>query len=184
MAPLLVADPLKREYTRRVRRPWFRTAPVEETFFETAPVRLRETFHISRPASEVWGELLADSPLEWCRILQSVTWTSPRPFGVGTTRTVRSLGGTSILKEHFFRWEEGRRQSFYVVKASAPMFRRFAEDYLVEPTSDTSCRLTWTIAIDPKRGARIANPVNRLILRTLFRDTRRHYASRQATDQP
>jgi hypothetical protein len=59
-----------------------------------------------------------------------------------------------------------------------PLFRRFAEDYLVEPTSEASCRFTWTIAIDPHPAARILNPANRLLLGTLFGDTRKHYGLR------
>ena len=55
------------------------------------------------------------------------------------------------------------------------MFRRFAEDYLVEPTGETSCRFTWVIAIEPRGAFRIANPVNGALLETLFADTRRHY---------
>jgi hypothetical protein len=160
-----------------VRLPWFRCRPVDETFFDTAPQRLRDTFDIQRPAADVWAELTGDDALHWCRILQDVTWTSSRPYGVGTTRTVRSLRGLNVIKEHFFRWEEGGRHSFYVVEATAPMFRRFAEDYLVEPTSDTSSRFTWTIAWEPQPAARLGNPVNRRILQTLFRDTRKHYGS-------
>jgi hypothetical protein len=156
-----------------MRRPWFATEPVEETFFDTAPVRLVEAFDIPRPGAQVWADLTADSPLAWCRIVRSISWTSPRPFGVGTTRTVHSVGGP--MNERFFRWEEGRRKSFFVVQASAPLFRRFAEDYLVEPTSETSCRFTWTIALEPRPAARIANPGNRLLLGTLLRDTRKHY---------
>jgi len=158
-----------------MRRPWFNAEPVDEAFFDAAPVRLRDTFAVSRPADQVWQELTSEDPLSWCRILSSVDWTSPRPFGVATTRTVRSLAGTNVLREYYFRWEEGRRQSFYAVQASAPMFRRFAEDYLVEPVSDTSCRFTWTIAYEPKPAARVSNPVNRLLLGTLFKDTRKHY---------
>jgi hypothetical protein len=158
-----------------VQRPWFTTQPVEEAFFDTAPFRLSAAFDIPRPATQVWSDLTAESPLAWCRILKRVTWTSPRPFGVGTTRTVRSIGGVSVLKERFFRWEEGRRQSFVVLEASVSLFRRFAEDYLVEPTAETSCRFAWTIAIEPRPGARIANPGNRLLLGTLFRDTRKYY---------
>jgi len=37
-----------------------------------------------------------------------------------------------------------------------------------------SCRFTWTIAMEPRRGARITNFANRLVLETLFRDTRKH----------
>ena len=158
-----------------MRRPWFKNAAVDETFFDSAPVRLSDTFAINKPASEVWNDLTADRTLAWCRILDDVSWTSPRPFGVGTTRTVKSLKGANVINEHYFRWDEGRRKSFYVVDASAPLFKRFAEDYLVEPTGAASCRCQWTIAYDPRAGA-LTNPVNKALLGTLFTDTRKHYA--------
>jgi hypothetical protein len=153
----------------------FATQPVEETFFDSAPLRLRETFEVPLPATRVWEELTGEAPLWWCKLLRSVTWTSPRPFGVGTTRTVRAIANASVLNEYFFRWEEGRRMSFYVLQANLPAFRRLAEDYLVEPTSATRCHFTWTIAIESHPFARLADPVNRLLLSTLFRDTSKHY---------
>lgn len=158
-----------------MRGPRFPTQPVQETFFDIAPLRLSETFEIPRTAARVWADLTAENPLSWCKLLKDITWTSPRPFDVGTTRTARTIGNASVLNERFFRWEEGRRQSFYVLESNVPFFRRFAEDYLVEPTSETACRFTWTIAIEPHPAARPTNPVNRLLLSTLFRDTRRHY---------
>ena len=158
-----------------MRRPWFATRPVDETFFDTAPFRLQEGFDIPRPASDVWAELTDERPLAWCRILQDVAWTSPRPFGVGTTRTVRALGGVNVLREWFFRWEEGRRFSFFALEASVPLFRRFAEDYLVEDTSESSCRFTWTIAITPSALGKPGAPINRLVFGGLFRDTGRYF---------
>jgi hypothetical protein len=158
-----------------IRLPTFSSAPVDESFFDLAPFQLRGEFEVPRPASDVWAELTADEPLAWCRILRRVTWTSPRPFGVGTTRTASALGGLNVLHEEFFRWEEGRRKSFFVQEASLPLFSRFAEDYLVEPVSAGSCRFTWTIAAEPRPAARLGTPLNRRLLETLFRDTRRHY---------
>lgn len=158
-----------------VRRPWFQCRPARKDFLDVALLRLQHSFEIRRPADQVWADLTSERPLHWCRILQSVTWTSPPPFGVGTTRTVSALGGANVLKERYFRRDEGRRHSFAVEEASTPMFRRLAEDYLVEPTSDSSCRFTWTIGVEPHPLARIANPINRRILESLFRDTRRHY---------
>jgi Polyketide cyclase / dehydrase and lipid transport len=152
--------------------------PVEETFLDTAPLRLAETFEIPRPAAEVWGDLTADNPLSWCRLLRSINWTSPRPFGVGTTRTARTIGNATVINERFFRWEEGRRKSFYVLDSNLPFFRRFAEDYLVEPTSATACRFTWAIAVEPHPLALPANPATRRLLSTLLRDTRAHYRVR------
>jgi hypothetical protein len=161
-----------------VPRARFSAQPVDASFFETAPFRMADSFAIERSAAEVWAELTADNALAWCRILQRIDWTSPRPFGVGTTRTVRSLGGASVLDERFFRWEDGRRMSFYVERSSAPLFNRFAEDTVVEPISETSCRFAWTIAVEPKPVARLANPGNKLLLSSLFRDTRKHYGVR------
>jgi len=164
-----------------VKRPWFSAEPVDADFFDTAPFRIGAAFEIPLPAEEVWAELTADNPLAWCRLLKDVTWTSPRPFGVGTTRTARAMGGLNTIRERFFRWEEGRRKSFYVLEGSLPLFRRFAEDYLVEPTSERSCRFTWTIAAEPRPAARIGNPGNRRLLGTLFSDTRKHYGLAEYT---
>lgn len=161
-----------------MRMPWFKTEPVDEMFFDTAPFRISERFDIPRPAAEVWEELTSDDPLAWCRILDGVTWTSPPPHGVGATRTVKSLRGASAFKEHFFRWEEGRRKSFYVTESSSPLFRHFAEDYLVEPVTDSSCAFTWVIAAEPRGIARFGAPLNKLLLGTLFRDTRKHFCAR------
>ena len=132
---------------------------------------------MNKPAAAVWAELTEDNPLSWCRILQRIEWTSPRPFGVGTTRTARALGGSLVIDEEFFRWEEGRRKSFHVLEASLPMFSSLAEDYLVESTSESSCAFTWTVAFEPKTAARPLNPGNKLLLSSLFNATRRHYGA-------
>jgi hypothetical protein len=155
--------------------PWFKCKPVDETFFESAPMRLRAGFEITRPAAEVWAELTADDALHWCRILQDVSWTSARPFGVGTTREVKALWGANVLREHYFLWEEGRRHSFYAVESSGPLFRALAEDYLVEPRGADACRFTWTIAVEPTAVGRAGTPLNRAILKSLFTDTASHY---------
>jgi hypothetical protein len=160
--------------------PWFKCRQVDESFFESAPMRLRAGFDIAWPAEKVWDELCADTALHWCRILQRVTWTSPRPFGVGTTREVKALQGADMLREHYFLWEEGRRHCFYVAESTGPLFRALAEDYVVEPRGADACRFTWTIAVEPTALGRATMPVNRQILKTLFTDTARHYGLGQA----
>lgn len=166
--------PAPRRYPRPI-GPWFKCRPVDEAFFAAAPLRLRAGFEIPRPATEVWGELTSDSALHWCRILNQVTWTSPRPFGVGTTREVKALWGANMLREHYFLWEEGRRHCFYVTETTSPLFESLAEDYTVEPRGAEACRFTWTIAVRPSALGRPGGPVNRAILKTLFTDTARHY---------
>jgi hypothetical protein len=155
--------------------PWFKSDPVDESFFAAAPVRLRASFEVNQSAAKVWAELTADDALHWCRILQEVRWTSPRPFGVGTTREVNALHGANKLRERYFIWEEGRRHSFYVVETSGLLFKSLAEDYLVEPRGEDACRFTWTIALAPSALGKATMPVNKAILKTLFTDTARHY---------
>jgi hypothetical protein len=160
-----------------MRRPWFKLTVCDEDFLRSAPQRQVAVFDIPQPADRVWAQLTSDDTLNWCRALAGVTWTSVRPFGEGTTRTVTTPLGALALKEVYFRWEEGRRKSFYVSEATLPLFRRFAEDYLVEETSPSSCRFTWTVASDAPPAARPGNPINALITRSLFRDTRRHFGT-------
>ncbi len=155
--------------------PWFKCTPVDASFFESAPMVLKAGFEIARPAAQVWADITADDALNWCRILQKVTWTSPRPFGVGTTREVKALHGANLLREHYFLWEEGRRHSFYVVESTGPLFKALAEDYLVEPRGADACRFTWTIAVRPTLLGRAGTPINRALLKTLFTDTARYY---------
>lgn len=159
-----------------MRKPWFDLDPVEDEFFDMAPLTLREEFEIPLRADRVWGDLTCKGPLAWCRVLRGVTWTSPRPFGVGATRTARAVGGL-VIRERFFCWEEGRRHAFFVEQANAPLFRRFAEDYRVEPAGAGACRFTWTIAIEPRPVARPAVYGGKLLLKTAFQDTARHYRS-------
>jgi hypothetical protein len=85
----------------RVRRPGSpqsrsRRAFFAERRFASAP-RFRS---IPRPAPRCGAEVTADRPLAWCRFLRLITWTSLRPFGVGSTRTAESLGGLSVINEH------------------------------------------------------------------------------------
>jgi hypothetical protein len=90
---------------------------------------------------------------------------------------VKTPLGALVLKEVYFRWEQGRRKSFYVAEATLPLFRYFAEDYLVEELSPSSCRFTWTVASEAAPAARPGAPVNALVTRSLFADTRRHFGA-------
>jgi Polyketide cyclase / dehydrase and lipid transport len=152
-------------------------ASVDEAFFDSAPLVVRDSIPVKQPAAEVWDELTRDNPLGWCRILDRVAWQSPRPFGVGTKRFAKSLKGLVNLDEFFFRWEEGRQMSFYVERTNSPLFRRFAEDYLVAPVDAASSTSTWTVAVEPRALAAPAAGVNRRLLGTLHTDARRHFGA-------
>ena len=48
-----------------------------------------------------------------------------------------------------FRWDEGSGYSFFVYESTLPPFKRFAEDYVVEPDGADTL-FTWTLALEPK----------------------------------
>jgi Polyketide cyclase / dehydrase and lipid transport len=114
----------------------------------------------------------------WGPTVKRVTWTSPRPFGVGTTRDVVAPGG-STMRERDFRWDEGKSNAFYVYESSLPLFRRFAEDYIVE-ADGAETLFTWIVAIEPKNGFRlplkVLAPLVKLGFGRIPADGQRYYA--------
>lgn len=155
-------------------------APTDESFLQTAPKRFERTFEIARPAAQVWDDLTRDGTLDWCRALGSgARWTSPRPFGVGTTRRAKVLG-LLVVDERYVVWEDGRRKAFVGESINVPLLKRIAEDYVVEPRGADACRLTWTVAVEPSLAGRPGGPLNAAIFRSFFADTERHYATTAA----
>jgi hypothetical protein len=147
-----------------------------EEFLTTAPNRYSRRWRIDRPAEQVWAELVAPAPLHWCRGLD-VSWTSPPPFGVGTTRQAKVLGGVITVQERFFAWEEGRRYAFGVTHANLPLFTGIAEDYVVDPAGPDACEFEWTVAIEPSTLGKPGAPVNRLLFSSFFTDTTRYFGA-------
>lgn len=126
---------------------WHQLEPVDATFFDDAPFVYRYPVELSVPPERVWESLISDRALAaWGLPLRRLEWTSPRPFGLGTSREVVLVGGLITFKERFFRWEEGERYSFYAESTNRNVLRSLAEDYLVEKTTGGS-RFTWTIAM-------------------------------------
>lgn len=133
------------------------------------------------PPERVWESLASDASLSaWGPTISKVTWTTPRPFGLGSTREVVLAPGLTRVRERFFRWDEGRGYSFYVYEANAPLFRRFAEDYVLTPDGDGT-RFVWTVAFEPKRALSIPFKFLVPVLRSGFgrvaADGRRYFAT-------
>lgn len=148
---------------------WYPLAATDDEFLQTARFRIVHVVNLSTDTGHVWSVLTAhDALVSWARLITASEWTSSRPFGVGTTRTVTLGHGAAALRERFYRWDEGRRMTFTAEAASRPGFRRFAEDITLEPTPDGT-RLTWTFAVDSAPGFA---PILALSLPLLRRVTR------------
>ncbi|BBZ21255.1 SRPBCC family protein [Mycolicibacterium gadium] len=146
---------------------WHPLEPADADFLTSAPHIFRYQKRFAASPEKVWESLVSDESLAaWGPMIKDGTWTSPRPFGVGTTRDVTAPGG-SVMRERFFRWEDGCRKSFYVYECAIPFFKRFAEDYLVEPAGGETM-FTWTLAIEPKPAFKLPVAVLAPVLKAGF----------------
>lgn len=163
----------------------FTLESADADIFTTAPHVFTFLKRYAAPPERVWESLVSDESLAaWGPGVKSVTWLSPRPFGVGTAREVVLAPGAVRMHETFFRWEEGHRYSFTVDHATIPGLRSFAEDYLVEPAGEGQTQFSWTLAIEPKPvyalPFRALAPVLKAAFGRMAADGQRYFAKRDA----
>jgi carbon monoxide dehydrogenase subunit G len=159
---------------------WHPLEPIDVSFFDTAPQRYVYRLDVAVAPEEVWRSLQSDESLAaWGPSVKQVRWTSARPFTVGTTREVELALGIATVRERFFVWEEGKRYAFEVYESNRKLFRRFGEDYVIEP-HDGGSRLTWTVAIEPaahlRRLAPVTGALNNLAFGRMARSGRSYFA--------
>ena len=157
---------------------------VDLSFTENAPFRFRNSVDLTITPEQLF-EVLADAESwpRWAPVITKVTWTSPEPRGVGTTRVVEMRGGLRPLvgDEEFIAWEPFRHMAFRFNECSTRSVAAFAEDYRVEVIPG-GCRLTWTMAQKPAGPARLAmfvvGPLLNLGLRRFLRNLRSYTDAR------
>jgi hypothetical protein len=119
----------------------------------------------------------AEAWTKWALPIQRVEWTSPKPFGVGTTRTVYMMGGMTGYEE-FIEWQPGKRMAFCFVGCSKNATDKFIEDYQVEDLGNGSCRVTWTMAMETRGFSRhfmwLTRPLMRMGNRYMFKKFRQY----------
>jgi carbon monoxide dehydrogenase subunit G len=141
---------------------------VDLDFIDAAPFRFVSTVDLAITAEQLF-EVLADAESwpQWATVITKVTWTSPEPRGVGTTRTVNMRGGI-VGDEEFLVWEPHSHMAFRFNEASTGSIAAFAEDYRVVPTAG-GCHLTWVMAMKPNGvAARIGMSVGRPVMARMF----------------
>jgi hypothetical protein len=134
-------------------KPFFPCRPVTLDFFTSAPQRFVTEVDLDCTPARLFA--IMDDEASWpvwvSPGIQRVVWTSPRPHGEGTTRTVHMPGGLEVY-EHFFLWNPGREVAFYLTGTTQKVWERFAERYEVTPVGTNGCRLRWTLAYEPAGG--------------------------------
>ncbi|KKC04615.1 SRPBCC family protein [Mycobacterium nebraskense] len=159
---------------------------VDVSFIDTAPFVFGNSVDLAITPEQLF-EVLADAEAwpRWASVITKVTWTSPEPRGVGTTRAVEMRGGM-VGNEEFLAWEPFTHMAFRFNECSTQAVAAFAEDYRVEVIPG-GCRLTWTMAQKPAGPARlamyVAGPLLDLGIRRFLRNLRRYTDARYSTTQ-
>jgi hypothetical protein len=108
----------------------------------------------------------------WAMPIQKVEWTSPQPYGVGTTRSVHMMGDMTGFEE-FVEWERGKRMAFTFIGCSKDATEKFIEDYRVTDLGDGTCKVEWYMAMEVKGFSRhlmfLTRPLMRMTNRWMFR---------------
>lgn len=155
-------------------------------FIDNARFRFRNSVDLAITPEQLF-EVFSDAESwpRWVAVIKTVTWTSPKPFGVGTTRNADLRGGI-VVSEEFLAWEPFSRIAFRFNGSSTQTFAALAEDYRVEAIPG-GCRLNWTMAVQPAGPARLAMPLFapllNLTLRRFLRTLRTYTDNRFATAQ-
>ncbi|MGZ4511569.1 MAG: SRPBCC family protein [Mycobacterium sp.] len=159
---------------------------VDVSFIDNAPFVFRNSVDLAITPEQLF-EVLADAESwpRWASVITKVTWTSPEPRGVGTTRVVE-MRGRMVGNEEFLAWEPFTHMAFRFNECSTQAVAAFAEDYRVEVIPG-GCRLTWTMAQKPAGPARLAmylvGPLLNLGLRRFLRNLRRYTDARYSATQ-
>lgn len=157
---------------------WYRLDRVEAKFFSSAPYLFQCQKPFAATPERVWQELIFDaSAAAWGRMITQVSWTSAPPHGVGATRESVALGARA--RSRYIRWDENIGYSMYVYESTAPVFQRYAEDFVLEPNAGGTL-FTFTVAIEPKPGFSLAfkaiSPLLGVYLRSIAADGQRYFA--------
>ena len=164
---------------------WYPLETADAALLDSAPLIYRFPMRLAASPRTVWESLTSDRSIaDWGSGVKSLTWTTARPFGIGTERELALAAGVAKVREHFFRWDDSPGilgYSFYVYEASFPMMARFAENYVLEPDGDGTL-LTWTIAIEPKPKfavpMKMLSFVNRIAFGRTAADAKKYFAAR------
>ncbi|MDM0117760.1 SRPBCC family protein [Variovorax sp. J22R133] len=147
--------------------------PVDSSFFDTAPMRFRHEVDLDAAPAKVFAIFDDENSWpKWFKAIHKVEWTSPRPHGVGATRTVKMA--TATIFEHFFCWEQDRRCSFYLTGMSMPLANALAEDYLLEEVAPGKTHFTYRVAIEPRLPVEAGGPLADLYFDHMFKSACEH----------
>lgn len=117
-------------------------------YFNTAKKSFTSIVEIDATPEQIFASFEnADDWPEWAPPITKVEWTSPKPFGVGTTRKVTMTG--MVGDEVFIAWDYPKQMAFCFTHSSESLVESFAEEYVVTPLDNGKSRVVWRMAMTP-----------------------------------
>ena len=115
-------------------------------FIDSARFCSRNSVHLSVTPEQLWQVL--EDPQTWpaWSPVTHMTWTSPPPLRIGSTRAINMRNGAAI--EEVIAWNPHSHMAFRMNKCSNPGEGASVEEHRIEST-ERGCRLTWTLAHNP-----------------------------------
>jgi uncharacterized protein YndB with AHSA1/START domain len=129
------------------------------SFAERAPVVVRAEVSVPASPAEVWPAFAgAPAWVDWFTGMKDAHYTSPAPYGVGSTRSVRVMGLEA--DETILAFDPGKRFAFRVDAANLPMLRALVEIVTLE-ADGAGTRVVYRQALEAKPWLRPLLPLLR-----------------------
>ena len=127
---------------------------VDDQYIHHAPKKYVAKVVVNASAEQVFEVFEdADAWPQWAMPINKVIWTSPKPYGIGTTRIVEMIGLTG--DETFIAWDYPKHMAFCFTQMSESLIESFAEDYVVTELADGQTEVQWTMAMTPRGYGKI-----------------------------
>jgi hypothetical protein len=138
--------------------------PLELHEFDSQPFRVAGSARLDADPKLVFAEL--SDPSLWFPLMKRSVWRTGATSGVGAEREIHHLL-LGVARERFLAWDEGVRVAFTMFEVSSPFVDQLGEEWLVSH-EDGFTHLDWKFVATPSRVGRLATPVLRRTLATLF----------------
>lgn len=146
----------------------FKCRPVGIEFLENAPVKFVNEVELTASHAQVFSVFEnAEAWPQWYKEILAVEWHSLKPYGVGTTRTVKLT--TVTVEEYFIVWEQDKRFAFYIAKASLPLVKALLEVYQLEELGDYRSKFIYTVCLEPTIWLRLGGSLILKVYEKMFR---------------
>lgn len=126
---------------------------VDDRFLHEAPLVIEASVDLPATRDEVWEIMGGDRMWSWLPAIDQLHWITPEPRATGCLRKLR-IARFLEVEEEFYRWEPNERATFRVIWQSHGVVSALIEDFVLSDCA-LGTRLTWTMAVEPRRGKRL-----------------------------